>query len=219
MTIRTLALPVALAALVSAPCLAVPSVTITETFDGETIDQASWRAGSHDVILFGGNPGDYLRVLEADAAEPRFQTVASLAQDFLGNYRSKGVIGLGIDVNLFGVGISAEGRPVSLSLLSDMGTPDDPLDDCEAVLVGRKNLPNPGTGWKTYDFKVPSQSTTLPNGWIMWGTCANLAPDEAWNVVIQNVVRASFDFGEPGFFYFFQIWSVGYDNPRITFGN
>lgn len=72
--------------------------------------------------------------------------------------------------------------------------------------------------WKTFDFKVSSQSTTLPQGWVVVGACAGLSSDDAWNRVITRVGRASFDFAEPGFFYFFQIWSIGFDNPRITLG-
>jgi hypothetical protein len=195
---------------------AAPSTTTTETFDG-TLDQASWRISSVDVIFtIGGNPGGYLRARNFDQAEPTLVTIPEQAQPFLGDYRAMGVVSLGVDVNLFGVGISADGRPVSLSLTSDMGTPDDTSDDCEAVFVGAKNVPKPGTGWKSFDFKVPSQSATLPQNWVLVGTCAGLPQDDAWNRVIQNVGRASFEFGEPGFFYFFQVWDIGFDNPRIV---
>ncbi len=207
-----------LASLVAAPCWSMPSVTVTETYDG-TIDEATWRVASFDVVRqFGGHPDGYLRVQGLDSPAPRISTVPALAPQFLGDYRAKGVIALGIDISLFSVDITAEGRPVSLYLYSDMGTPDDSLDDCEAVSVGSKNVPRPGTGWKTYDFKVPSQSMTLPQGWVAYGTCAGLTPDEAWNEVITNVGRASFYFGEPEYFYIFQIWDVGFDNPRITLG-
>jgi hypothetical protein len=217
-SIRTFAVAVTLAALFAAPSWGMPSVTVTETFDG-TIDQATWRMGTQDEILpAGGHPGAYLRVPQLDTAEPRISTVPSLAPQFLGDYRERGVIGLGIDVNLFDVGISAVGRPVSLFLHSNMGTPDDPLDDCEVVFVGPKNVPKPGAGWRPYEFKVPAWSRTLPQNWIVNGTCAGLSPDETWNRVISNVTEASFDLGEPGYFYYFQIWDLGFDNPRITLG-
>lgn len=191
------------------------TTTTTETFDG-TLDQSTWRIGTLDEILsFGGNPGSYLRNPEYDAAEPQIVALPTAAA-FLGDYRARGVSSLGIDVDLFAVGISADGRPVSLDLYSDMGTPDDTSDDCDAVYVGSKNVPKPGTGWKAFDFRVKSSSTTLPPGWELSGVCGGISPDEAWNRVITNVDRASFLFGEPGFFYFFQIWNLGIDNARIT---
>ena len=218
MSSRRVAMAVTLAAVFAAPCWGMPSVTVTETFDG-TIDQATWRMGTQDEILpAGGNPGAYLRVPGVDTAEPRISTVPSLAPQFLGNYRERGVIGLGIDINLFDVGVSADGRPVSLFLHSNMETPDDLLDDCEVVLVGSKNVPRPGAGWRRYDFKVPAWSRTLPQNWVVNGVCSGLSPDEAWNRVITNVTDASFDLGELGFFYHFQIWDTGFDNPRITLG-
>ncbi len=206
-----------LALLVVAPCWAGKTVTVVETFDG-TLDEASWRMGTHDMIFeFGGNPDNYLRVVQTDTAEPRISTFDGLAPDFVGDYRARGVVSLGIDVNLLEVGISADDRPVSLYLYSDMGTPDDPMDDCEAVFVGSKHVPSPGTGWKSFEYRVPADSATLPPGWVVYGVCADLSPDEAWNRVITNVGRASFDFGEPGYMYFFQFWTIGFDNARITF--
>lgn len=203
---------------VAAPCWGAPSVTWTETFDG-TIDEASWRVASFDTILpFGGSPDAYLRVGGLDTYAPRIATVAGLAPQFLGNYRGAGVIGLGVDIKLFSTDFGAEGRPVSLYLYSDMNTPDDPYDDCEAVDVGSKNVPRPDTGWKAFDFRVPSQSVTVPPGWVMVGECGGLEPDAAWNYVIQNVRKASFYFGEPDYFYIFQMWNIGFDNPRITLG-
>ena len=195
---------------------AAPSLTVTETFDG-AIDDASWRSSPQDQIVSpGGNPGAYLEALR-DSAEPVILTIPALAGQFLGNYRSKVVSNVGIDVAIFDVGISADQRPVSLHLLSDMNTPDDPSDDCEVASVSTKSLPRPRHGWRSFDFKVPSISTALPQGWQVVG-CAGLDDDAAWNAVITHVSQASFAFGEPGFFYFFQTWDIGYDNARISFG-
>jgi hypothetical protein len=205
----------ATAALAVTAAAATTTTTTTETFDG-TLDQATFRIGTYDAILgFGGNPGSYLRNPTEDAAE---LTIAGLpsATMFVGDYRAMGVTSLGIDIDIFSVGFSVDGRPVSLDLYSDMGTPDDTSDDCDAVYVGSKNVPKPGTGWKTFDFRVKSDNTTLPPGWELSGVCGNLSEDAAWNDVITNVDRVSFLFGEPGFFYFFQIWNLGIDNVRIT---
>jgi hypothetical protein len=166
-------------------------------------------------VADGGNPGAYLRA-ERDSAEPVILTTSALVgQQFLGNYRERTVTSLGIDVALFAVGISADGRPVTLHLLSDRNTPDDPSDDCEIATVSSKSLPRPGHGWRSFDFKVPSTSTSLPQGWQVV-SCPGLDDNAAWNAVITNVTQASFAFGEPGFFYFFQTWDIGYDNARIS---
>jgi hypothetical protein len=211
--VRATALAVATLAVTLAA--ATTMTTTTETFDG-TLDQATWRIGTNDAILgSGGDPGSYLRNPSYDAAEPQIVALPS-ATAFVGDYRARGVISLGIDVDIFSIGINADGRPVSLDLYSDMGTPDDTSDDCDAVYVGPKHVPRPGTGWKGFDFRVKSANTTLPPGWELSGVCGNVSADEAWNRVITNVDRVSFLFGEPGFFYFFQVWDLGIDNPRIT---
>jgi hypothetical protein len=197
---------------------AAPTFTITEDFEG-TIDDASWRSSPQDTIVStGGNPGAYLEALR-DSAEPVILTIPALAAHFLGNYRGKAVSGMGIDVAIFDVGISDDGRPVSLHLLSDMNTPDDPTDDCEIATVSAKSLPRPSPGhvWRSFDFQVPSAATSLPRGWQVVG-CPGLDDNAAWNAVITHVSQASFAFGEPGFFYFFQTWDIGYDNARISFG-
>ncbi len=197
------------------PARAGTTTTVTETFDG-TLDDATWRMGSQDqIVTFGGNPGSYLKNGSLDAALLQIVALPD-ARPFFGNYRAAGVSSLGIDIDLFSVGISAQGRPVSLVLHGDMGTPDDTSDDCDAWLVGSKNVPKPGSGWKGFDFKVPSSSTSLPSGWVLNGVCGGLPEDDAWNAVITRVTGVSFAFGEPGYFYFFQIWGLGIDNVRIT---
>jgi hypothetical protein len=215
-TAAALAAPL-LAVLALGPARAGTTTTVTETFDG-TLDDATWRMGSFDQIsTFGGNPGAYLRNTTLDAAELQIFAKPNAAA-FLGDYRARGVIALGIDINILAVGISAQGRPVSLVLHGDMGTPDDSSDDCDAWFVGSKNVPKPGTGWKPFDFRVRSDQKTLPPGWVLDGVCRGLGEDDAWNAVITRVTGASFAFGEPGFFYYFQIWSLGVDNARITTG-
>ncbi|HEX6851979.1 MAG TPA: hypothetical protein VF139_11300 [Candidatus Polarisedimenticolaceae bacterium] len=214
MKLHRLAPAACIAALFALPSAAAPTITVTETYDGP-VEEASWRVASFDTILeFGGWPDAYLRVAGLDTFGPRIFAVPERASKFLGDYRAKGVSGLGVDVNLFGIDFGAEGRPVSLYLTNRMD-PEDPFDDCDVVYVGAKNVPKPGTGWKSFDFRVPSESTTLPPGWVTVGECGGLSPDEAWNAVITDVEDASFYFGEPDYFYIFQVWNLGFDNPRI----
>jgi hypothetical protein len=224
MVTRRFAMWVLFLAVAAAPSWATPIVTIAETYDGPA-DQYTWGVSPYfeQIEASGGNPGAYLHLPRFDTAVPSILTIPGRAEQFLGNYRAKGVISLGIDINQFAVGLdidmsgTADKRPVTLVLHSDMGTPDDPSDDCDAAVVGRF-VSMPGTGWRSYDFIVPSQSPVLPPRWQLVGTCAYLAPNDAWNRMIRNVGEARFDLGEPGFFYFFQFWNLGYDNPRIRFG-
>ncbi len=225
MTKRLFAIWILVLVVAALPSWAAPVTTVEETYDGPP-DQTSWGLSPwyEQVEPSGGHPGAFLYVQRVDAAEPSLLTIPGRSADFLGDYRAKGVISMGVDINLFGCGLdpnmtlgTCEKRPVTLILHSDMGTPDDPLDDCDAAFVGRF-LARPGVGWRSYGFIVPSRSPVLPPRWQLVGTCANVSANEAWNRLIQNVGEARFDLGEPGYMYFFQFWSLGFDNPRISSG-
>src|SRR5262249_34669547 len=192
------------------PSFAAGTQTDTETFDG-TLSQATWRLGTLDEIdSDGGDPGAYLRNRELDAAVPAPLFAGALPSPFAGDYRAAGVISLGIDLNVFGASIGVD-RSRTLSLV--LGS-----DDCEVVFVGNHSLPRVGSGWHTYDFRVPAERTRTPAGWSV-GVCTNRSPDEAWNAVIAHVTHVAFPFADPGTAWYFQIWDVGIDNARITFRN
>ena len=201
-----------------APASAAPTTIFSETFDG-TLDQATWRLGSFDQInLAGGNPGAYLRNPEFDSAVPTPSYVGPLPSPFFGDYRAANVTSLGLDVVVFSATFGVDNkRPMSLVLTSDMGTPDDPSDDCDVYTVGNKSVPRPGSGWHAFDFKVPSDATTLPAGWVVRGPCAGLSANDAWNAVITNVTHVAYPFADPDTFWFFQVWDLGIDNVRIQF--
>lgn len=207
-----------LAVILTVPAAAAPATTVAETFEG-TLDQATWRLGTLDTIEpTGGSPGAYLHNPQFDSAVPTPSYVGPLPSPFFGDYRAANVASLGLDVIVFAASIGVDNkRPVSVVLTSDMGTPDDPSDDCDVYTVGNKNVPRPGTPWRSFDFRVPSGSTTLPNGWTVRGACGGLSADGAWNAVVTNVSRVSFPFSDPDTFWYFQIWDLGIDNVRITF--
>jgi hypothetical protein len=195
---------------------AAVTTTATESFDG-TLDDATWRLGTLDEIdATGGHPGSFLHNPQTDSAVPTPIYIGPANTPFLGDYSAAGVISLGIDVNVYSASIGVERtRELSLVLTSDMGTPDDPSDDCDAYVVGAK-LPQPGSGWKSYTFHVPSSRATLPSGWVIRGFCGGLSEDDAWKAVITNVTRVTFPFSDPDLLWYFQIWDIGFDNPRIT---
>ena len=215
---KTTRIAIAILAAVVLPAWASSTTTFTETFDGPLLD-ADWRLGTLDEIVSdGGHPGAYLRNRELDSAVPSPVFVGPTPSPFFGDYRAAGVVSLGLDVNVFSASIGVDHtRSVSLVLGSDMGTPDDPSDDCQIAFAGNP-LPRPGTGWRSYDFKIPSDRTRMPSGGVFLG-CAGLSPDAAWNAVVTHVTQVQFPFSDPGVFWYFQIWDVGIDSIRITFSS
>lgn len=215
-TIRAAALAALVGAALSSPSRAAVTTTAVEGFDG-TLDEATWRLGTNDTIQpTGGHPGSFLHNPQIDAAVPTPIYIGPPGSPFLGDYRAAGVISLGIDVNVYAASIGVERtRQLSLVLTSDMGTPDDPSDDCDAYTVGAK-LPQPESGWKSYTFHVPSGRATLPSGWVIRGFCGGLSQDDAWKAVITNVTRVTFPFSDPDLLWYFQIWDIGLDSVRIS---
>ncbi|HMN96773.1 MAG TPA: GC-type dockerin domain-anchored protein [Phycisphaerales bacterium] len=162
----------------------------------------------------GGNPGAYMRTQGLDTFAPQLRTQG--ASVFTGNYREKSVVSLGVDLITFAVDFSAAGRPLALMLVSDNGTPGNPNDDWAAYTLG-PDIPVPGQPWKSFDYDIPADATSLPAGWsyIAFGPGANFD----WNALIENVTRVTFFYGDPEFFFIFQMWTLGADNLRIVCGD
>ena len=200
--------------LAAAPALAD---TFTETFDGGS-NVGGWTFGTGNEVIEsgGGNPGAYLHDLFVDTFAPQPRT--SQPSIFTGNLRQLGVSRIGIDLITFSVDFSAEGRPLTLMLISDQGTPADPDDDWAAYLMGPSNVPLPGEGWISYSFNVPSQETSLPAGWATLAFGSSSPPEPDWNQVITNVAELRFFYGDPTMFFIFQGWNLGLDNPTIDYG-
>jgi len=195
--------------------LAVPRTrTETESFKHGSNEGGWFLAGFDGLSLRGGNPGSFLAVRGLDTYAPQPRTTEP--STYTGDYRATRVVALGVDVIVNKVDFSAEGRPLSLLLTSDPGTPDDPADDCTAYLVGTREIPLPGEGWAEFDFEVPSQSPTLPAGWGILEGCPEPDADAAWNRVIVDVDGVTYFYGDPTMFFIFQNWATGIDNPSIT---
>ena len=207
-------------------CLALPAfaaeppgmTTFTENFEGGN-NTGGWTFGNaFDLIEpVGGSPGAFLHnsFLDSFAAQPR--TTLGVASPFTGDYRAQGVSFVGIELALFAVDFSAQGRPLSVILYSDSGTPGDTTDDCRVHRVGGHPTPMPNGNWANYRFRVPSQSAALPQGWTV-SRCPGRTDDQAWNQVITDVDQLRFFTGDPDLFFIFQIWDIGMDNPTIGFG-
>ncbi len=166
----------------------------------------------------GGNPGAYLHsTCEGlnclDTFAPELRTELGVPSVFNGDYRARAVSALGVDLAVLDVDFSSLGRPLTLILRNDSGTPGDFGDDVVVYRLGSRNVPQPNGRWRRYDFRVPSASLTLPAGWQVFQGTGN--DDADWNTVIQDVDQASFFFGDPQFFFIFQQWELGVDNVRI----
>lgn len=198
--------------------------TITETFDGGS-NEGNWTFGLTQIEVIqetGGNPGAWLyspceglNCLDTFAPQPRTTPIGG-DHAFTGDYRERGVNRIGIDLQTLDVDFSAGGRPLTIILVTDNGTPGDTSDDWGAYFVGNHNIPLPGEGWKSFTFSIPSQSETLPTGW-QYITYGGSEPMPDWNVLVQNVAQVRFFYGDPDLFFIFQQWELGMDNPRITF--
>jgi hypothetical protein len=214
MSLRCLARIVVALVLASAPAFAD---TFTETFEGGS-NTGGWAFGGPMEVIetTGGNPGAYLHSPAIDTFAPQPRTTSVVDLVFTGDYRTRNVTAIGIDLITIAVDFSAAGRPLTLMLLSDEGTPADPSDDWAAYFMGPADVPEPGDGWASFSFAVPSQATSLPPGWqtIALGPSSPPAPD--WNDLIIDVDELRFFYGNPEDFFIFQVWNVGLDNVSVV---
>jgi hypothetical protein len=204
---------VALSALLSPAALA-QTATFVETFDGSSNTGSwSWGVPGPTIPAAGGNPGAFLREDFLDSCCPLLSTGAA-SSVFTGNYRAMGVTSVGVDLNVLDVDFSSAGRPLTIELFNDNGTPANTFDDFGAWFVGPDDVPTAGTGWFSYDFAFDSQSSSLPPGWVLFRVDGG-TPTHTFDDVITSVDRLGYFYGDPEFFFIFQGWEMGLDNARI----
>ncbi|HEX6881802.1 MAG TPA: hypothetical protein VF530_00395 [Planctomycetota bacterium] len=210
-------------ALVPQTAAAHTQVTFVEPFDVTNTGNWSFFGNPANPIEVressGGNPGAFLHSTCAglgclDTFAPELRTQRGVPSLFNGDYRAKGVTQLGVDLAVFGPpGVTTGGRPLSLILRHDPGTPMDPFDDVVVYRVGPRNIPPASGTWRSYDFRVPTASASLPAGWVVQQGTGD--DDADWNTVVADVTQVGFFFGDPSFFFIFQQWELGVDNVRI----
>jgi hypothetical protein len=173
-----------------------------ETFTGG-VNLGGWTYGANSAVqAAGGNPGSWLHTTNLDTFAPQLQTTGS-GGPFAGNWRTLGIHSVGVDLITVSTQFPAD-RECTLMLSNGAQT--------VYFLGSEHHVPQPGTGWKSFEFAVDSDSATMPAGWAV---LSGGAPDPTWNAVITNVTKVTFFYGDPTFFFIFDLWNVGADNIRI----
>lgn len=203
-------------ALCTAPALAGTHV---ETFSTPANpDGWTWGNGFDSIQPAGGNPGGYLANPNTDTFAPQLRCAPG-APNSTGNYRALGVTDLYVDLRVFSTQFPYA-RELSVILTDDNGTPGDPSDDASVYRMTGQQVPQVAEGWKSFLISVPSAHAHLPAGWQVLNGAGTA--DAVWNQVITNVREVRYFFGDPTFFFIFDLWSVGADNlatvtPQISY--
>jgi hypothetical protein len=205
-------LGLAAAAVLSASASA--QLPFVEGFDNAN-NVGTWSFGPPPTFpSSGGNPTWYLQsTVDTFAPQARSRDASS---PFGGDWRAKGVRSVGIDLRTLSVQFPFD-RELTLMLGNDHGTPADPSDDCIVYFLGTRRVPQVAEGWKSFDFFVDSASASMPPGWTVSGQSGSCTdPDAAWNTVVTDVSYINYFYGNPEFFFIFDLWTVGIDNARIS---
>ncbi len=192
----------------SSLAIAAPATaqTVIDSFAGG-VNLGGWTCipGADVIQSTGGNPGEHLRNDFYDTFAPMPRTTGSSV--FTGDWRTGGVTGFGIDLRTYSTQFQFQ-REASLVLSSG---------SCQVYWLGTSFVPQPNQGWRSIDFTIDAASTTLPPGWAVLNGCGS--DDATWNAVITDVREVLVFYGDPTFFFIFDVWDIGIDNPRITFAS
>jgi len=180
----------------------------------------SWGTGNQSTTPVNGNPGAFLQDLTLVTCCPTLSTAPGASSVFTGNYRTKNVSSVGIDLITLDADFSVGGRPLTVMLVNDNGTPSSGIDDYGAYFIGSVNVPDAGVpafaaGWTSFDFPIESQANTLPAGWVLYRADGD-PPTHDWREVVSDVDRLQYFYGDPTLIFLVFGWDVGADNARIA---
>ncbi len=183
---------------------------------------AGWTFGSNATRIskWGGSPGHFLLDESLVTYAPQAYT-RHKENCFTGDFKAKNVSTIMANLRIFSVDFeeSLEGRPLSLLLWSENGTPQDASDDWVAYVVGGEDVPMPSKGWMKFEFKVPSQAPEWPQNWRYLPKGPHSPLTVTWENIIRNVDGVGFYFGDPSLVSIFQTWNIGLDNPEIVYNH
>jgi hypothetical protein len=194
--------------------------TYTDTFEGGA-NPTGWHflQGGDVLESTGGNPGYWLHQPQWDTFAPILRH-SSTDSPFSGDYPAAGVTAISIDIQTLYTDFPIDGRPFAILLADTKGT-DSPEDDDYVYYVNEEpGVPTPAEGWVHIDFAIPSDSETLPAGWVgaYYGDMENFRDGVTWSDVITSVDHVEFWWIHPAWFGIFQNWNVGADNISIVSG-
>ena len=168
----------------------------------------------------GGNPNGWLHN-DTVFSVPTAESDGSIPSAFNGDFRAMMVSGATVDAQTVSVGITAANHNFTILLRDTKGTIGTSDDDWAYSVSSQ--VPQPGQGWQSYSFFIPSQVTvSVPAGWVggHTGNSSSFRPGIDWNDVIQSVDVVEFWWGNPSFLSIGQNWDVGIDNAcMITPGS
>lgn len=203
--------PLAAAATISSAIVAGPT-TYIETFD-DGINHTEWtwdRTTFGSVELTGGNPDGFFQSI-LTGAPALFNSNAMFTGDF--RARKVGSIGGDLATKQF----TTPAGVISIALGYHNGT-DTPFDDTYAYYVS--NIPSPTNesfGWVSFDFAIPFDSLTTPDGWQLGGVLPQIPPSADWNTVITHVDEIIISWNDPSQPVLLFDVVRGADNLRITY--
>lgn len=203
----------AAAAVACAAGMAAAQTTYIETFD-DGMNHSGWtwdRTALGGVVDTGGNPGGYF-----ESALMAVPALFGAGEQFTGDFRARAVGSIGGDLR--GVQFAAPEGNISIALMYNNGTPDNPFDDTFATYVSSIASPvNPDMGWVSFDFDVPSAALETPEGWQLSGVLPQLPPTATWDQVITNVNEVIIAWSNPLEPALLFDVVRGADNLRITY--
>jgi hypothetical protein len=183
--------------------VAARSQDYVETFTGG-VNLGGWTFGANSMVqATGGNPGNWVHTTNLDTFAPQLHTTGT-GGPFAGDWRALDIHSVGVDLITVSTQFAFD-RECTLMLSNGPQT--------VYFLGTADHVPLAGTGWKSFEFTFDPASTTMPAGWFVLGAGA---PDATWNAVITNVKSVNFFYGDPTFFFIFDIWNVGADNVRVS---
>ncbi len=213
----------ALAAALALPATLSAGIIMSEDF--EDADHQSWTVNGKQMTFPGGNPGTYMGVpyLDFFGIDLRNEDPNSAVNGDLTRHGAD--LSVSVDVRMFNL-TSSTGDPINPGFfnlvleLRDYGDPGTgfPYTSVFTVIQG---LPQIQDGWVTYNYVIPIQND-LPAGWGGTGDEdpvtfePRLPQNRSYLSVLQSVDEFRLTTFEPGYFYGFNFWEMGFDNVNVS---
>lgn len=177
----------------------------------------TWEWGTQ----YGYHGYSYIResFLAQDDKEITIPRIFSQDPEFIGDYKNKEVSDASIALNVFVEPGYRDPMRVTLNIVGEYERVK-----YNVYKVGA-TMPREDEGWKEYAFQIPSQSSTLPDGWHVFdmnnidNNDRNIDIDtlnEIYTAVMKDVREISYTIGKRNDFYsVMNQWDVGAKNMKL----